>query len=365
MNTITLKPEVNCLEAIQIAIDALAYRGGGTLILSKGVYPLGSAIQLRDGVHLRGSRGTWLEQAETTKTYRLTEMLDDQDVRLKADRRIPIGSGIAIIPPGDPGGWSVTQTEVISYDEGYAIISDAARISYPKNSICLNQHPLIKAADCRDVTVSNLGIRGVPRHESPLSGCINGAIYLYKCEDVRIENCKIYSYDGDGISMQKVSRVAISKTIISDVSGIGVHPGTVATDCAVEHCRINKCGKTGVYLCWQVTNCRVINNSISKCTSGVSIGHKDHHNIIEGNIISDCQYTGIYFEPVEYAGDWNIIRGNTIRNCCRRSAGSAIEQPSAAKNNRFSQNTFEKTVKSSRQDNRIQQGAEPDAFGAG
>src|SRR5690606_15855100 len=73
----------------------------------------------------------------------------------------------------------------------------------------------------------------------------------------------------------------------------------------------------GIFLCWRVTDSVVEHcDSSGNGMSGLSIGHKDTHNVIRCNRFNDNAYYGVFFrnEPDPMGANYNVVEKNIIKD---------------------------------------------------
>jgi len=93
------------------------------------------------------------------------------------------------------------------------------------------------------------------------------------------------------------------------------HPGYKQDNITISDCTITFSEHTGIYVMYTRKNLQIIRNNISHCLlDGISITAYDPSIcsfFIEGNLITDCGDSGIYF----MGGQYQNVSGNKISRC--------------------------------------------------
>ena len=117
MQTITVGPpgsgadvEGETGAAVQQAVDAAAFRGGGRVRVAPGTYRLADSIHLKDGIALVGTPGETILTRTPAARANLTVSADFGQLKLTVDDASPFnpGDGITVMNDQRSGGWRVS-----------------------------------------------------------------------------------------------------------------------------------------------------------------------------------------------------------------------------------------------------------------
>lgn len=316
--------------AIQIALDAIKTRGGGTVKLNPGVYEITGPVRISSNISLTGSGDkTILRKCDGFET---SFIIDADWGMLKAVVRdasgFKTGMGIELYDDNHDQGWDVT-TAVITEIEENVIYFDSRTVNdylASLNGTITNACSIIEAVDANNVKISNLVVEGNKKSNSYINGCRGGGIYIHKSKNCMIENVRVNEFNGDSFSWQITENIIFKDCEASNGDGLGYHPGTGSDHSTVENCISHHNKGDGIFLCWRVQNGIFRNNTIyANGENGISIGHKDTDNIFENNHIYENGLHGIFFrnENEQNSGHRNLFKGNTIEDngMSRESAG--------------------------------------------
>lgn len=307
--------------AIQIALDALKERGGGTVKLNPGTYDITGPVRLSDNITLTGSgASTILRKCNGFKT---SFIIDADWGMLKAVVRdasgFRIGMGIQLYDSQHDQGWDVT-TAVITDIQDNTIYFDNRTVNDYLASLdgtITNGCSIIEAVDAENVRISDLVINGNKSTNDYINGCRGGGIYIHKSRNCTVENVKIKDFNGDTFSWQITENITVRGCEASDGNGLGFHPGTGSDHSIVENCLSHNNKGDGIFLCWRVQNGIFRNNTVyANGGNGFSIGHKDTDNIFENNHVYENGYHGVLFrnENEQNSGHRNVFTNNVIEN---------------------------------------------------
>ncbi|WP_135550207.1 right-handed parallel beta-helix repeat-containing protein [Paenibacillus cymbidii] len=305
--------------AIQAAIDYAAQLGGGTVRIGPGAFRLDSTLHLRSRVTLEGVPGqTFLHQGEERSSELAADAdLHESQVTVKNPDPFAIGQTVTIRKASASMGFGDTAA-VITGKSGSILYFDRelhSTVLVTDGGIVTTQASVISGIGCEDVHIRHLIVEGNPHNRTFAEGCRNGGIYLYGARQVVMEDCTIRNYNGDGISYQHCSDIHVIDCDSVCNRGKGIHPGSGTSGTQIRGSRFLDNGMDGIFLCWRVQNsvvehCKAIGNAMS----GLSIGHKDTHNVIRHNDFSDNRYYGIFFrnEPEPSSASYNRVESNIL-----------------------------------------------------
>jgi polygalacturonase len=307
--------------AIQLAIDAVHSRGGGTIRLSPGTFDISGPIRLSSNMTLEGAGDeTILKKSEGYTT----DFLVDADwgmlkVSVKDSSGFQSGNGIQLYDDLHNGGWDVT-TALITAIRGNVLYLDNATVNdyiASENGTISNSFSIIEAVGAENVRIANLVIDGSKASNLYINGCRGGGVYLHKAKNCLVEGVHVRYFNGDSFSWQVTENITIRNCEASYGGGLGFHPGTGSDHSVVEQNVSHHNDEDGFFLCWRVQN-GVFRNNVSYANGryGISIGHKDTDNIFENNHIYENASHGIRFreENEQNGGHRNTFRNNLIEN---------------------------------------------------
>jgi parallel beta-helix repeat protein len=308
-------------EAIQLAIDALKVRGGGTVKINPGTYEIIGPVRLSDNISLKGSgASTILRKCDGFKT---SFIIDADWGMLKAVVKdaggFKTGMGIQLFDNSHDQGWDVT-TAVITDIKDNTIYFDNRTVNDYLASLdgtVTNSFSVIEAVDAENVRISDLVIDGNKATNDYINGCRGGGIYIHKSKNCVVENVIINNFNGDTFSWQITENITLRGCEASGGNGLGFHPGTGSDHSVVENCISHDNRGDGIFLCWRVQNGIFRNNTVyGNSDNGISIGHKDSDNIFENNHVYENGHHGVLFrnENEQNSGHRNLFRNNIIEN---------------------------------------------------
>lgn len=319
--------------AIQLALDAIRSRGGGTVKLSPGVYSMIAPVRLPGNTTLMGSgKETVLRKSDGFST---NFVIDTDWGMLKAVVKdvsgFAIGMGIQLYDDAYNQGWEVT-TAVITDIQGNVIYFDNPTVNdyiAARNGTISNGCSLVEAVETENVKICNLVVEGNKQTNDYINGCRGGGIYIHKSKNCQVEDVTVNNFNGDSFSWQITEDITLKGCEASNGGGLGFHPGTGSDRSVVENCTSHHNQGDGIFLCWRVQHGIFRNNVVyANGDNGFSIGHKDTDNLFEGNHVYENGSHGVLFrdETEENSGHRNTFTNNTIENngIARESCGFYI-----------------------------------------
>lgn len=307
--------------AIQLAVDALVSRGGGTVKLGPGTYLMDGPVRLASDITLTGSgEQTILRKGDGFQTsYVVDADWGMQKATVQDAGGFKIGSGIMLSDDANTGCWDAT-TAVITDIQGNVIYFDSRTVHdyiAAQNGTVSNTFSPVQATDAENVTISNLVVDGNKSSNMPITGCRGGGIYLFRARNCLVENVTVRDFNGDSFSWQIDENITIRGCTAMNGNGLGFHPGTGSDHSVVENCTSYGNTGDGIFLCWRVQNGIFRNNTVYRNGGqGISIGHQDTDNVFENNHVYENDYHGVLFreETEANSGHRNLFTGNTIEN---------------------------------------------------
>jgi parallel beta-helix repeat protein len=308
-------------EAIQIALDAIRTRGGGTVKLNPGVYNIIGPVRLPSNSSLIGSgKTTILQKCDGFKT---SFIVDADWGMLKAVVKdasgFKKGMGIELYDDEHNQGWDVTTAKITDIKDNVIYFDNNTNYDYlaSLNGTITNGCSIIEAVGIENVKIADLVVEGNKSKNEYINGCRGGGIYIHKSKHCIVENIKVNEFNGDSFSWQVDEDVTVRGCEASNGNGLGFHPGTGSDHSIVENCISHHNKGDGIFLCWRVQNGIFRNNTVyANGDNGISIGHKDTDNIFENNHVYENGFQGVLFreETEQNSGHRNTFTNNTIEN---------------------------------------------------
>lgn len=317
--------------AIQIAVDAVSKRGGGTVKLNPGTYLVTGPVRLATNTSLIGSaNSTILKKCDGFKTS-FTIDADWGMVKavVKDVSGFKKGMGIQLYDDKHNQGWDVTTAIITDIRDNVIYFDNNTVNDYISslNGIVSNGCSVVEAVGVENVRISNLTIEGNKSTNDYINGCRGGGIYIHKSKNCLVENVKINEFNGDTFSWQITENITVRGCEAANGNGLGFHPGTGSDHSIVENCISHNNKGDGIFLCWRVQNGIFRNNTIyANGDNGISIGHKDTDNVFENNHVYENSNHGVLFrdEDEQNSGHRNKFTKNVIENNGMKSESSGF-----------------------------------------
>lgn len=322
--------------AIQEAIDLLYSMGGGTVKILPGEYVLYNSIYLKSNVNLTGDKGkTILKRCPAVSSRLLVDADRFEKVIIPTDPTLfKVGMGIVCRSSNLMNSMVNAPLTITSIEGGKLYVDDFIVHDFTAdvnsqgkggfNGLVVNIFPMILGNRVENVIIDGLTINSFVDEYPGWKNVRIGGIFFRTCKNSVIRNVKVSNTQGDGIIIACASsNITVENCESAYNTNHGVHPGSHSTFITVKNCNIHHNGSVGVYICWGVKNSQFIENEVHHNgirkvgkRDGISIGHKDNHNIIEGNHIYENTISGIHFRKNTEANGahHNVIKGNTIEN---------------------------------------------------
>jgi parallel beta-helix repeat protein len=306
--------------ALQGAVDYIAGLGGGLVEIGEGEFLMHDSLHLRSFVTVRGIAGkTVLRKVRATSSVlALDGDYGEEQFTVANPEGFKVGDGVAIWD-SNARGFHTTVARITGRS------GNTFSIDTPLNADCMVANkaqaatvfPVISGYNLEGVRVENLVIEGNKEENVYLDGCRGGGIFLYRGFGTVIENCVVRNYHGDGISFQQSNDVLVQGCVSEDNTGLGLHPGSGSQRPVVRECIARRNGEDGLYLCWRVRHGLFEKNILeNNGRFGISIGHKDSDNLLQGNQVRANDQDGVFFrnEAEGMAGHRNRLENNLIEN---------------------------------------------------
>ena len=307
--------------AIQIALDAIKTRGGGTVKLNPGIFDITGPVRIPNNTSLIGSgKNTILKKCEG---FRTSFIVDADWGMLKATVKdasgFKKGMGIQLYDDGHNQGWDVTTAMITDIKDNVIYFDNRTNYDYlaSLNGTITNGCSIVEAVGVENVRIADLVVEGNKKTNDYINGCRGGGIYIHKSKNCTVENVTVNEFNGDSFSWQIDENITVRGCEASNGNGLGFHPGTGSDHSVVENCISHSNTGDGIFLCWRVQHGIFRNNtSYANGENGISIGHQDTDNVFENNHIYENGFQGVYFrdETEPNSGHRNTFTNNTIEN---------------------------------------------------
>ncbi len=341
--------------ALQAAVDYVAGLGQGSVEIGPGVYTMHDSLHLRSGVHLHGAgAGTVLRKCDGfSSPLVLDGDYGEEEITVADPSGFAIGRGVTVLDEA-AGGFHVTVTRIIAANGNALSIAHPLLGDYlvSQRAVAHLQFPVISGYYVRDCIVENLTVEGNKDHNQPLTGCRGAGIFLYRSPGIRLQQCTVRDYHGDGISFQQSDDVLVEDCLCEGNTQLGLHPGSGSQRPLIRRCISRNNGEIGLFLCWRVRHGLFEDNVIEQNGSvGISIGHKDTDNLFRGNVIAGNMLWGIRFrdESEPMAGHRNRFVNNRVIDNGTPSAGGGIRVDGTTHDLEFEDNWIGNTTSPARQ----------------
>jgi hypothetical protein len=308
-------------EAIQIALDAVRLRGGGTVKLNPGVFIIIAPVRLSSNISLIGSgTETILKKCDGFRTSFIIDAdWGMQKATVKDANGFRIGMGIQLWDDEHHDGWDVTTAVITDIQENVIYFNNRTVNDYiaSLNGTISNGCSVVETVDADHVRIADLVVDGNKQTNDYINGCRGGGIYIHKSKNCVVENVHVDGFNGDSFSWQITENISVKGCEASNGDGLGFHPGTGSDSSLVEDCISHHNKGDGIFLCWRVQHGAFRNNVVyANGGNGFSIGHKDTDNLFENNHVYENGYHGVLFrnETEENSGHRNAFTGNIIEN---------------------------------------------------
>jgi hypothetical protein len=325
-------------KAVQMAIDALP-KEGGAVKLSPGTFEIIAPIKVVSNMKLIGSGPeTILKIADGVST----QFLVDPDygelmVTVKDPTGFKTGMAIQIVDDESRKCWDVS-TAILTDIKEYVLYFDTYLIRdyhADQNGIISNATSGVAAVQVENVVISNFTVDGNKEKSAPMDGCNGAGVYVFKSENVIVENVHVKNFNGEGISWQITENVTVRNCEINDCANIGLHPGTGSPNSLIENNNSHHNAMDGLFVCWRMRHSLVKGNLFHhNGRYGICTGHKDTDVVFEGNHIYENNSHGVNFrrESAANAPHRNTFTKNILENNGVVSGGYGFYIDSPAQN---------------------------------
>jgi hypothetical protein len=318
-------------EAIQLAIDALHNKGGGTVKLLPAGFIITAPVKLYSNISLEGSgKETVLKKCRGFhSSFAVDADYGELQVTVTDASGFSPGMGVAIYDDDQRSGWALTTARIVSIKDNTIYLDDYLLRDYraDKNGTISNACSVIEAVEADNVRISNLTVDGSLETNEMIDGCRAGGVYLHKVSNAVVENVIVKNFNSDGISWQITEHVTVRKCMVSGCANSGLHPGTGSPYSIIEENISHDNGGYGLFVCWRVRNGVVRDNIFNNNgRNGICTGHKDTDMLFAGNHIFDNGSDGVNLrgESELNAPHRSIFRDNIIENNGTKEEGYGL-----------------------------------------
>jgi hypothetical protein len=316
--------------AIQMAIDALAARGGGTVRILAGEYVLSDAVRLRSNIALLGDRDRTVLRLAPIVWSPLAVDADtgQKEITPRDIRGFREGQGVVCRDKSKPNGMSSVPLTVVRVADGKLYLNDYLNHDWcaEDGGLVVNYVPLLHGFEVENALVDGFTLDARPDRLNGLgllgsAAMWGGAFYLRRGRNCVIRNVVARGCLGDGIRFGQCEHVTVEDCTAADNSEYGIHPGSHSPWTTVRRCHIQGNGSDGLYLCWGVREGLFEDNVVHhngrlKKRNGICIGHKDTDNVFLRNHVYENTKHGVHFRIKTEANGAhrNTFRDNIIEN---------------------------------------------------
>lgn len=306
--------------SLQAAVEYIAGLGGGLVLIGPGDFLMEDSLHLRAHVTVRGTPGKTIlrKTAAAVSPLALDGDFGEQQITVVDPAGFAVGLGVAVWDSRS-GGFHTTVGRITGQR------GSTFAITHPLMADCMvhnkaqaaTVYPVVSGYHIEGARVENLIIEGNRAANPHLNGCRGAGIFLYRAFGTVIKDCVVRNYNGDGISFQQSNDVVVENCISENNASLGLHPGSGSQRPQIRACVARGNGTDGLFLCWRVRHGVFKDNVLEKNQRfGISIGHKDSDNLIQGNVVRQNHQHGVFFrnESLGMAAHRNRLLANVIED---------------------------------------------------
>jgi hypothetical protein len=318
--------------AIQIAVDAVTARGGGTVVVTKGQYVLEDSVRMAPDVRLVGENALLRRGKLVWSELALDADIAQREITPKNTEGWHEGMGLALWDRRSGWAHGRPPARVVGVDGGVLYLQDlleAERYAAHDGRV-VGYFPMIDGVRADRAIVEGFEIdAAVDDPQGILKDMRIGEVYFRWSPGTVLRGLTVRNRRGDGIIVAGASEDSLiedCETYRND--NYGIHPGSHSARCVVQRCRIHHNGSDGLYICWGIRGGEFLDNEIydngdSQFRSGISIGHKDTDCLIARNKITGNKKYGICFRQKT---EGNAAHRATVRENRIENNGSGPEE---------------------------------------
>jgi len=308
-------------KAIQAAVDYAARVGGATVHLLPGEFRLRNAVYLASGVRIVGSGEETVLTKEPSTSTKLAANSDwfDQEITLVDPTGFEVGDGVCLETTNPHnGGHDVVKRTLVARSGNRFKLDRGLRKNFwlAGESKVSTLYPILSGEEIENIAIENLVLDGNRANNANLNGNYAGCIFLQDTNNVAIRGVTARNYNGDGISWQICHDVVVENCHSFGHAGLGLHPGSGSQRPRMRGNTLRE-NHIGVFFCWGVKFGLCEKNHLEGNRFGVSIGHRDTHNVIRDNDIIGSGEVGVLFRPERgyaFAPHHNLLANNRLRD---------------------------------------------------
>lgn len=307
-------------KAIQAAVEYAVRFGGGTVQLLPGEYRLRNAVHLQSGVRLIGAGAETVLVKEPSVTTKLAADSDwyDQEITLADASGFRVGDGVCLRTKNPHnGGLDVAKRTLVARDGNRFKLDRALRQNFWQmgDTTVATLFPLLAGEEIANVRIEKLALDGNKTNNDNLDGNHAGCLFMQDCRHIQVYAVEARNYNGDGLSWQICHDVEVTDCHCHDNAGLGLHPGSGSQRPVMRNNRLDM-NQIGIFFCWGVKHGVAEGNRITfSREAGISVGHRDTHNLIWNNTIISSGRVGILFRAErgkDFAPHRNRVNGNLV-----------------------------------------------------
>lgn len=311
--------------AIQIGLDALAVRGGGTVRVKAGEYLCYDSVHLRTHVRLvgEGDRTVLRRAPMVIRELALDADIGEKQVTPKDAAAFRPGMGVMLLGSPGPDGSPRRSLTIARIEDGTLYFEDYVMADYSAESggLVCNYFALIRGYEVCHAEVEGFSVDAAADDVSGIEEIRIGGVWLSLCRHCAVRHITVSGALGDGLLSEPSQHVSFAHCDSSRNTHHGLHFGSHSPWSGAIDCKLHENGSDGMYICWGVRKSvfrgnEIYRNGFRMHRNGLSIGHKDTDNLIEKNRIYENAKHGVCFR-VKTEGNGahrNVLRENIIEN---------------------------------------------------
>ena len=217
-------------KVIQAAVDQVAARGGGTVLIGPGTYRLRNAVYLPSRVRIMGVGPESILMKEPSVSTRLAASSDwyDQEITLADTRGFQVGDGVCLRARNPNTGGPVVIKRTLVARSGNRFKLDKAL----RENLWLEKgeptastlYPCSRPKMSPTFASTNITLDGNRANNENLDGNYAGCIFAQDCSRLDFTEVIARNNNGDGISWQICHDVLVEHCESHDHAGLGLAP---------------------------------------------------------------------------------------------------------------------------------------------
>ncbi len=317
--------EAGSARQIQKIIDEVAAAGGGKVVLPPMDLTLDRGLALASGIELIGQGTDTVLRKGPGRIYPLSGYHNYGMCDVPLESAAGLEPGMTVSVHDDKGrGFYETFATVTWIDGDWVGLDHGIEADYRADDHpCLTTaYPLIFAHKVHDIAVRDLSLEGNSSdNEESMGACRGAALYFYQSRGIEVTGVRECNYDGEGLGFQMCRDVVIRRCTFSDNTGNGLHPGAGSTNVMFDDCDSHDNGNCGLFFCVRANYITVRGSRFTGNGTGVSIGTRDCHNLIEDCVVDGNAGAGVLVRPSPRPVE---VHSCHVRRCT--IAGNAVKR---------------------------------------